>query len=71
MVKDNRGKTFSCLKCGTMFIGYPPDDFHQIASLRPGEIGDPIKVEYKCKEEGCGNVNILYWGWQKLSFVVG
>jgi DNA-directed RNA polymerase subunit RPC12/RpoP len=66
MVEDDRGKKFSCLKCGASFIGYPPDDFHQIASLDPKEIGDPKKIEYRCKE--CGSTNVLYWGWQNLSF---
>lgn len=71
MVKDTRGKSFSCLKCGTLFIGYPPDDFHRIASLKPSEVDDPIRMEYKCKEEGCGNTNVLYWGSQKIAFLVG
>lgn len=66
MVKDDRGKQFSCLKCGSMFIGYPPDDFHQTASLKSSEIEDPIKVEYKC--QNCGNISVLYWGSQKMSF---
>jgi hypothetical protein len=49
-----------------MFIGYPPDDFHQTASLKSSEIEDPIKVEYKC--QNCGNISVLYWGSQKMSF---
>jgi len=69
MVKNERGKTFSCLKCGASFMGYPPDDYHQIASLKKTEVLDPIKVEYRCKE--CGKINVLYWGGQDIAFVVG
>lgn len=66
MVKDDRGKKFSCIKCGECFVGYPPDDFHQTASLNPNEINNPVKIEYKCPK--CGNVNVLYWGSEKSYF---
>lgn len=69
MVKNDRGKKFSCLHCGSTFIAYPPDDYHQIASIKENEVGDPIKVEYRCKD--CNKTNVLYWGWQKMSFAVG
>jgi len=69
VVKDERGKTFSCLKCGAMFIGYPPDDFHQTASVKSNGVEDPIKVEYKCPS--CGNMNGLYWGWEKMDVDFG
>jgi DNA-directed RNA polymerase subunit M/transcription elongation factor TFIIS len=69
MVKDDRGKRFSCLKCGSSFVAYPPDDHHDIASLKENGVEEPIKIEYRC--EKCGNSNVLYWGWQKISFVVG
>lgn len=66
MVKDDRGKRFSCPKCGASYVGYPPDDYHQIASIKQSEVGDPIKVEYRC--EKCRSTNVLYWGWQQMSF---
>jgi len=69
MIKNERGKTFSCLKCGSPFIGYPPDDYHQIASIKESEVGDPIKVEYRC--EKCGKTNVLYWGYQEMDIAVG
>ena len=69
MVENERGKKFSCLKCGSSFIGYPPDDYHQIASIKESEVGDPIKVEYRCKK--CGKTNVLYWGNQKIDIGVG
>jgi len=69
MVKDTRGKNFCCIKCGASFVCHPPDDFHVNASLKPSEIEDPIKVEYRCKE--CGNTNVLYWGWVKMQVSVG
>ncbi len=59
-------KKFSCLKCGTTFTAYPPDDFHQSAALKHYELEEPIKIEYKC--EKCGNVNVLYWGCVSLAF---
>ena len=65
MVKNERGKTFSCLKCGSTFVAHPPDDFHQVASIKPNGVEDPIKIEYRCKD--CGNTNTLYWGWQNVS----
>ena len=68
MVKEKRGKEFSCLKCGSSFIGYPPDDFHQTASIKKEEFDDPIKVDYRCKE--CGNVNVLYWGHPRMSAAI-
>jgi len=37
------------MKCGETFEAHPPDDFHQVASIKPDEVGDPIKVEYRCK----------------------
>lgn len=69
MVKNDRGKKFSCLRCGSSFTGYPTDDYHQIASIKESEVEDPIKVEYRCTE--CGNTNVLYWGEQKIAFHVG
>ena len=69
MVKDERGKSFSCLKCGDTFTAYPPDDFHHVASLKPTGIEDPIKIDYKC--QNCANTNTLYWGWQKMAFAFG
>jgi DNA-directed RNA polymerase subunit M/transcription elongation factor TFIIS len=69
MAKDDRGKRFSCLKCGEPFVGYPPDDFHQTASITQSEVNDPIEVEYRC--EKCGNTNVLYWGRRKITFAVG
>ena len=67
MVKDDRAKGFSCLKCGTPYMAYPPDDFHYDASIKEKDVEDPIKVDYKCKE--CGNMNTLYWGWVRISAV--
>lgn len=69
MVKNERGKTFGCLECGASFIGYPPDDYHQIASIQESEVGDPIKIEYRC--EKCGKTNVLYWGYQEMDFSMG
>jgi len=69
MVKDDRGKRFSCLKCGASFVGYPPDDFHQTASLNQSQVHNPIKVEHRCDK--CGSTNILYWGGMKIAFAVG
>jgi len=69
MVKNDRGKKFSCLKCGAPFISYPPDDIHDTASLKQDEVKDPIKIEYRC--EKCGNINVLYWGWTSIGVVVG
>jgi len=71
MVKNKRGKTFSCMKCGETFEAHPPDDFHQVASIKPDGVEDPIKVEYRCKGKGCNHVNVLYWGYQKMSISVG
>jgi len=68
MGKDDRGKRFSCVKCGSSFIAYPPDDFHVYASIKESEIDEPVKMEYRCKD--CGNINILYWGYQKGYFGV-
>ena len=69
MVKNDRGKTFGCIKCATSFIGYPPDDYHQTASVKKTEVVDPIKVGHRCKE--CANINVLYWGGQEMAFAVG
>lgn len=66
MSKDKRGKQFSCVNCGNAFTGYPPDDFHQYASIKDSEVEDPIKVTYDCKK--CSNKIALYWGYQKMAF---
>ena len=52
-------KTFSCLKCGTPFDAYPPDEVYTIA--RREESKDAIKIEYKCKRPGCRHKNAIYW----------
>ena len=54
-------KKFSCLKCGTPFDAYPPDDRHDIATRNEKDYEDHIKVDYRCKE--CSTINTIYWGY--------
>jgi rubredoxin len=65
--KKEKVKRFSCVKCGSPFDAHPPDDLHNTASLKEADVEDPIKVEYRCKD--CGNINVIYWGYEK--FYVG
>ncbi|MCW3994859.1 MAG: hypothetical protein NWE98_01760 [Candidatus Bathyarchaeota archaeon] len=51
---------YSCLKCGTDFEIYPPDDIHVVASRIEDETSHFVKVEHVCKN--CGYVNVIYWG---------
>lgn len=53
-------KKFSCIKCGSPFDVYPPDDRHDFAARKESDVIDPIKIDYKC--ENCGNINTIYWG---------
>jgi len=64
MVRNSRGKTFSCLECGTVFVAHPPDDFHQTASIKKSEVESAIKMIHVCKK--CKSKNVLYWGEQKV-----
>jgi DNA-directed RNA polymerase subunit RPC12/RpoP len=69
MVKKEVAKRFSCLKCGTPFEAYPPDDRHGSATRNEKEYEDHTKVDYRCKE--CGNINTMYWGNPPICFRVG
>lgn len=64
MPKKEEGKRFSCLKCGSSYLAYPPDDFHAYASVKADDIDDPIKMTYRCKD--CNNDNVIYWGYRKI-----
>jgi len=68
MVKKEVLKRFSCLKCGTPFDAYPPDDRHDTATRNEKDYEDNIKVDYRCKE--CGHINTIYWGHITPHFVV-
>ena len=59
LVRKEEVKKYSCLKCGTPFDAYPPDDHHTFASRDPNQYKDNIKVTYICKE--CKNENVIYW----------
>jgi len=65
MVKE-KVKKFSCLKCGTPFEAYPPDDRHYKATRNEKDYEDHIKVDYRCKE--CSHTNTIYWGHPKPAF---
>jgi rubredoxin len=60
LVRKENVKRFSCLKCGTPYDAYPPDDRHNIATVNEKDYEDHIKVDYRC--EKCGNINTIYWG---------
>ena len=62
-------KRFSCLKCGTPFEVYPPDDLHDIATRKETDFKDNIKVDYKCN--ACGNINTIFWGHSEPIMFVG
>lgn len=70
MVNRTNAEKFSCRFCGTPYDAYPPDSRHNRASVNEKDYEDPIKVNYKCKGEGCGETNTLYWGREKISFSV-
>lgn len=59
MGKKTIAKKYSCLKCGSPFDAYPPDDSHDTATRDPNKYEDQIKVDYRCKD--CGYVNTIYW----------
>jgi len=59
MVKNNQARDFACLNCGTPYKAYPPDDYHNEASLKPCSEGDSIEVGYEC--EHCNNRNKIHW----------
>jgi len=69
MVKKEVVKRFSCLKCGTPFEAYPPDDRHDRATRNEKDYEDHIRVDYKCKD--CANINTIYWGYSPPAFAVG
>jgi len=56
-----KAKKFSCVKCGSPFEIYPPDDLHKTASRdeKACEIRGSIKMDYVCTN--CGATNTLYW----------
>jgi hypothetical protein len=61
------GRTkFSCIYCGAPYEAYPPDSIHDMASLKPEDVGDPQKMIYKCQNKDCGKENIIYWGYQEV-----
>jgi len=70
MVRKDASKKFSCLYCGTPFDAYPPDDRHNVATRDEKDYEDHIKVDYKCKGQGCGKINTIYWGHPKPAFAV-
>lgn len=56
---DSGVKTFGCMGCGERYEAYPPDDYHQEASLQPCEKGDSIAMTIVCK--ACSHKNVIHW----------
>jgi rubredoxin len=69
MVKKEAVKKFSCLKCGSPFDAYPPDDRHNVATRNEKDFKDNIKVDYVCKD--CRNTNTIYWGHPEPAIAIG
>ncbi|MEO9277481.1 MAG: hypothetical protein ABI340_06865 [Nitrososphaera sp.] len=56
---NTQPRDFACLNCGTPYKAYPPDDYHNEASLTPCPKGDSIEVGYEC--QNCNNKNKIHW----------
>lgn len=56
---NTQPRDFACLNCGTPYKAYPPDDYHNEASLTSCPKGDSIEVGYEC--QNCNNKNKIHW----------
>jgi hypothetical protein len=58
--ESNHVRMFGCLKCGSPFFAYPPDDMHKLASRNNSSFSETVQVKYVCAK--CKEINGLYWG---------
>jgi hypothetical protein len=57
---ESEPRTFSCQKCGRLFVAQPPYEGYETALDKPCPIKDHDAPQlYEC--ENCGQRNVLYW----------
>lgn len=72
MAKDSKQRIFSCPECGNPYVAFPPDDIHDVATIKEPsmvEARSVVKIIHDC--EHCKTPITVYWYKRRLDVSVG